>query len=169
MMTKKKAAITVAAVLALASAGAVALHMRRNPDVDLNGLKIGMARAEYLAIVNDPLGFQLAGAAPTSSDAVRAEFLEGKLQEFSFDFYSYKFEDVRDAIKAKYPSMECETVKATADVPFDHERCSVGTTLDILQGKQGSAPGWLMLHSAAWDEKVNADADRLLKKQSGKL
>jgi hypothetical protein len=137
-----------------------------NPEVEIGAVKLGMSVADYKSLTLSGLtGLQFGSVVPATEPEVT--FREGKLDSFQMDFYTYKYEYMRDALKAKYPSMSCEQVQADKYIAYDHERCLVGNTLVIAQGKQGGRPSALYLESAQHRQDQEREIQLLTKQKKG--
>jgi hypothetical protein len=95
---------------------------------EIKGIRIGMTQEAYEKAMEAAGFFTIGGVSPMY--AVTRSFDEqGRLQEFSFIFRSSDWEQVRDAVKEKYPKLKC--VRSTASnrmgATFPQEHCFFGT------------------------------------------
>jgi hypothetical protein len=164
---KKVVIASIAGAVLLCAAGATAYLLTSSPNVELGAIKLGMPASDYKAIVPSYGAFEVGGITAMSDPKVT--FRQGKLDTFQMAFGTYNYVKFRDAIKAKYPRMKCEQVKADKYIEYDFERCRIGETLIVVQGHQGDNPQpsnlWLM------SEQANADEMReyeLMRKASDK-
>ncbi len=104
-------------------------------EIEIKGLKLGMTRAEVEAKAGPlPLkNFTVAGV-HSKYTSVNLEFHEDKLDYFVFFFDSDDFDSVLEAIKAKYPSFQCEksTVTNRTGNSFTQVDCKLKDKLGFL-------------------------------------
>jgi hypothetical protein len=163
---KKLAIASIAgAALLFAGAGAYALYARyTEPEVEIGAVKLGMTANDYKSLTFGGISsLQFGSVVPLNEPEVK--FRDGKLDSFRMDFFTYRYEYMRDALKAKYPSMSCEQVKGV--FPHDFERCRVGSTLVLAQGEQGGRASTLLLWSLQYQQDKQRAGQLFEKQQKG--
>lgn len=133
MLSLHRVLLVLAAAMAFQSATAL------GQEIDIKGLRLGMARAE----VEEKFGslplkdFTIAGVQsryPIGPPRLLA-FYEDRLDSFTFAFDADQFEDVRGAVKQKYPALKCESIPVTNAMGalFTDVHCSLGDERGLLE------------------------------------
>jgi len=118
--------LTVLLVLAL-----IQPSISFSQEIEIKGLRLGMTMAEVESKVGKlPLkNFTIAGVKGKYEDSnpVIIKFYEGKLDVFVFFFDANHFDDVLEAVKTKYPSLECakSNVSNAMGASFDQVKCNL--------------------------------------------
>lgn len=117
--------IAIAAALFAVSALAAA------PDPDVKGIRADMTQGEFEQLYPDgtlPIDFTIGGVSSAFAPPSPPEFENGRLYRFAFLFRSDDYVQLRDAIKAKYPRLQCQRseVQNKMGATFQQERCALG-------------------------------------------
>ena len=128
----------------LAIAAMVAMHLTAysqapkakgkaaGPVVEIKGLRLGMPEAEAAAIYRAMPDVTVAGASPKFAEdpnPLGLKYENGALSQLVFFFAPADFDQVRSALKTKYPSLKCETssVNNRAGAKFTQEECKLAS------------------------------------------
>lgn len=105
--------------------------------VEIGGVSLGMSMDEYRKVASTAPGFQLGGIS-SSGSGPQAVFTNGRLVSFKWQFPAAKYASVREAVRARYPSLACGTEGGT-------EVCTLGDGLILSQRLAGAPYGTLIL------------------------
>ena len=104
-------------------------------QIEFKGLHLGMSRAEVQKKAGPlPLkDFTIAGVGSKYS-TIELRFHEDKLDSLAFLFHANRFDDVLEAVRAKYPALECKNTTVTNAIggSFTQTDCTLKDMLGTL-------------------------------------
>lgn len=106
-------------------------------EIEIKGIKLGMTKSEYAEVYKKNGGLKMTiGGAKNKYSSVdpNSDFVDGKLDRFSFFFASNNYDGLISAIKDKYIDIKCEQsdIQTTAGVTYAQEICQMDDKLGKL-------------------------------------
>jgi hypothetical protein len=114
---------------------------QETPEIDIKGIRLGMAKQEVDAQIGSPEEFTIARIPCVNPNGNRDHrdyglltyYVDDKLDSLAFFFSTEQFDDMVEALRLKYPQLDCKD-----SVNQD----GIDLTACILEGKSGN----LLLH-----------------------
>lgn len=103
--------------------------------IEIKGISIGMTRAELQKKYPTWRGFTIAGVRSLNKDSPgHVEYFKGRLDNFHFSFDSDSFLDVLEAVKEKYPNIDCKNsqIKNVWGATFNQVECFLADNVSTL-------------------------------------
>lgn len=107
-------------------------------DIDIKGLRIGMAKEEVEAKFGRlPIrGFTIAGViGKYDSQGLDLSFRDNQLDSMMFMFAADRFDEVMEAVKSKYPAIQCTSspLQNRLGAVFEDTQCLLTDALGTLR------------------------------------
>jgi len=102
--------------------------------IDIEGLHVGMAKADVQERFPTWSGFTIAGVSGTYTP-VSVDYRDEILDQLLFTFNANSFATIVAAVKEKYPAMTCETTRLgnAIGATFDQVSCSLRDSVSVLR------------------------------------
>jgi len=104
-------------------------------SLDIKGVRIGMTEAEVNERIGNAREFTIGGVTSKNPDRpVGLKYHEGKLDYLAFYFDAKDFSRVQEAVKDKYPSIDCSssTVTNAMGAKFEQVTCLIADSESSL-------------------------------------
>ena len=135
----KKIGLILVSALSLSVTFAQTKNQSFVPEIDIKGIKFNLRQGDVEAIVGSfikPKDFTIGGVYPSDIEyAPFVRYINGELSLFQFMFDSVNFNQMREAVASKYPSLQCEQseIKNRMNASFQQVKCKLNSPSGILE------------------------------------